>query len=312
MSNTAEEDQVKPEEIKVEQIEVNQVQIEQVETEQKQVEEVQVENQSAENESDEEKKAKAAAKAQIRSLIKELSELFPNAIAVTKEDVKPLMIGVFQSVMQKTDSRYDKLTLRKVFAYYCRSLDYLNATVQQTHRVDLDGNPVQEITEQHKEIARQKIKIVKTIMGGGGKKSAKDIQKQQRAEAHELRVKAQMEAAAIKRAEKAALKAAKQEAEKAENKAAKAAEKAAEKAAKAAEKATVAPKVATKAAPAKPKSDESTPVAVVVKTKKPEAAAPTVIIKKKPEITISSTPAVNAEGETGEPVRKKLSLKSKA
>jgi sRNA-binding protein len=200
------------------------------------------------------------------------------------------MIGALQEIAAIMEKPFNKKGLLLALSDYCTSTEYLQATVDQTHRIDLDGNPVQEILELHKQVAAKKL---------------------------EEREKKRVQQEELKRRQQANIEAAEAKKAAAEKKAAEAAvEKVAKVAKVPTEKVAKVAKVPAAEKEAKPKKVESKPVTVVVKTKKAEPAPTTVVIKTKkievPPVSAPSTTAAATEGETGEPVRKKLSLKSKA
>jgi|GEM_PF-5322330 len=233
---------------------------------------------------------KQAEAALTKKTKRRLIEQFPNAITENTADIKPLMIGVLQEIIAKSEKHLNKKGLSLALTAYCSAPEYLQATIDQTHRIDLDGNPVQEIVEFHKQVATKKL---------------------------EDREKKRVQQEELKRRQQANIEAAEAKKAAAEKKATEAAEKVAKVPA---EKIAKAAKVPAAEKEAKPKKVESKPVTVVVKTKKAEPAPTTVIIKTKkievPPVSALSTTVAGteseSESETGEPVRKKLSLKSKA
>jgi ProP effector len=110
-----------------------------------------------------------------KELIAYLSELFPTCFIATGE-ARPLKIGIFQDLAARLadDTRVSKTVLRSALRQYTSSWRYLHGLRPGMIRVDLDGNPAGELTEEHVEHAKgalkeSKDKIFSSRRKGSGK-----------------------------------------------------------------------------------------------------------------------------------------------
>lgn len=82
-----------------------------------------------------------------RTLLKELEAQFP-----VFRDHLPLAIGINKALFQRLPDLNKKL-LRIALSQHTHSTRYLRATTKAVHRFDLDGNPVEELAEEHRQHA---------------------------------------------------------------------------------------------------------------------------------------------------------------
>ncbi|MBB6055902.1 RNA chaperone ProQ [Tolumonas osonensis] len=94
-----------------------------------------------------------------KELIAYLSELFPACFIATGE-ARPLKIGIFQDLAARLadDPRVSKTVLRSALRQYTSSWRYLHGLRPGVMRVDLDGNPAGELTEEHVTHAKSALK----------------------------------------------------------------------------------------------------------------------------------------------------------
>ena len=94
-----------------------------------------------------------------KELIAYLSELFP-ACFIAAGEARPLKIGVFQDLAARLadDTRVSKTLLRSALRQYTSSWRYLHGLRPGVLRVDLDGNPAGELTEEHVTHAKAALK----------------------------------------------------------------------------------------------------------------------------------------------------------
>lgn len=94
-----------------------------------------------------------------KELIAYLSELFPACFIATGE-ARPLKIGIFQDLATRLadDPRVSKTVLRSALRQYTSSWRYLHGLRPGVMRVDLDGNPAGELTEEHVTHAKNALK----------------------------------------------------------------------------------------------------------------------------------------------------------
>jgi len=82
---------------------------------------------------------------------------FPKAF--TKGRDIPLKTKIEKDIFEKLPegSPITKKVIRDTLSFYAGSRSYLQATIDKTHRVALDGISVEEITESHKEYAKERL-----------------------------------------------------------------------------------------------------------------------------------------------------------
>ena len=100
-------------------------------------------------------------------MVEYLSERFPKAFSSTNP--KPLKVRIhkdleklFEEENIYAEKGWTKMHLRHLLPYYTRNEAYLKATIEQNHRVDLKGNPQEEVTEKNKEYAKGALEHLKT------------------------------------------------------------------------------------------------------------------------------------------------------
>ena len=95
----------------------------------------------------------------VKQILAELSEKFPLCFSQSGE-AKPLKIGIFQDLAQRLSEEdgISKTQIRHALRLYTSSWRYLHGVKAGAIRVDLDGNPAGELTEEHVTHARQALK----------------------------------------------------------------------------------------------------------------------------------------------------------
>ena len=97
-----------------------------------------------------------------RKLIDRLIEAFPAAFAIRHR--KPLKLGVRDDLVpwaEKNDISTSKLS--RAIRHYVSSKTYLKGTLENTHRVDLEGNLAEEVTDENRKYAEGKLKEIAKI-----------------------------------------------------------------------------------------------------------------------------------------------------
>lgn len=79
-----------------------------------------------------------------RALLKILQDLFP-----VFRDCSPLAIGIDKQLLTRLPD-LDRQSLRTALRMHTNSLRYLKTIEKATHRLDLDGNSADEVTEMHR------------------------------------------------------------------------------------------------------------------------------------------------------------------
>lgn len=90
-----------------------------------------------------------------KEVIAYIAECFPKCFTLEGE-AKPLKIGIFQDLAERLneDSKVSKTQLRAALRQYTSSWRYLHGVKLGATRVDLDGNPCEELEEEHVEHAQ--------------------------------------------------------------------------------------------------------------------------------------------------------------
>ncbi len=88
--------------------------------------------------------------------IRQLATAYPQTFFIEGKQRKPLMIGITEKITQAMP-QLDKQQLRKTLMMYCGSYGYLKATLTETHRIDLDGQAVAEISAEDKTSAELRL-----------------------------------------------------------------------------------------------------------------------------------------------------------
>jgi ProP effector len=79
-------------------------------------------------------------------LIMQLAEKHPKCFSVLETRRKPLKIGIHHDL--HATGEYDSRELSNALRYYCCNPKYLLKCSNGVKRVDLDGNPCGEVTQQ--------------------------------------------------------------------------------------------------------------------------------------------------------------------
>ena len=96
------------------------------------------------------------------TIIVELAKRYPKAFFIEPKQRKPLVIGIFKQIIDEVLSlipSVSKKSVRKAMAFYCSDFDYLKALQRETHRIDLNGEPIQEISPKHKNSVEKRINL---------------------------------------------------------------------------------------------------------------------------------------------------------
>lgn len=122
-----------------------------------------------------------------KEVIAYLAELFPNCFSV-KGEAKPLKIGIFQDLAArlKEDEKVSNTLIRSALRQYTSSWRYLHGVKVGASRVDLDGQPTEQIEQEHADHAQQKLKESKEKVFGQQNK-AKAEKRAENASADEKR-----------------------------------------------------------------------------------------------------------------------------
>ena len=97
-------------------------------------------------------------KTDLNKIIEFLAERFPKGFSV-KGEAKPLKVGIFNDIAEQLteDDAVSKTQVRHALRRYTNSWRYLEAVTKGGNRVDLEGNPVEELTAEHISHAEQQL-----------------------------------------------------------------------------------------------------------------------------------------------------------
>lgn len=87
-----------------------------------------------------------------------LIETFP--LAFCEERNKPLAIGIYEQIVKALPD-YSTKRLKKCLKNYCEHKNYIQSIIDETHRIDLTGQPTAEITPEEKTNAEERLVIKK-------------------------------------------------------------------------------------------------------------------------------------------------------
>ncbi|MDB4112236.1 ProQ/FinO family protein [Yoonia sp.] len=90
---------------------------------------------------------------------KDMEALAATFAVVDPNNPKPLAIGSHVEILEQCAAQlgWSKKRIRAVLGYYTASLKYLWATVEATHRINLDGTEGQPITDAERDHAKARI-----------------------------------------------------------------------------------------------------------------------------------------------------------
>lgn len=93
-----------------------------------------------------------------KDIITYLAKKFPQCFSV-EGNAKPLKIGIFEDLANQLaeDEHVSKTRIRTALRNYTNSWRYLHSVKVGTQRVDLDGNPCGEITQEQQQHAEQQL-----------------------------------------------------------------------------------------------------------------------------------------------------------
>ncbi len=83
---------------------------------------------------------------------------YPNVFNAKKP--LPLTKGIAKTLAEQLPENVTKTDLRTAIGWYCRRMGYLQALLEQTHRINLDGETVEEILSDEKKAAKELLKKI--------------------------------------------------------------------------------------------------------------------------------------------------------
>lgn len=115
----------------------------------------------AKKEADEKKAAFALIKQKRQQLLELLIQDFPNCFSL--EDPKPLKQKIhadIQNHFREELSKRQLKDLRGCLHRYTNSKQYHQSMLVASHRIDLNGNPVEEISQEHRDHSKQRLNLL--------------------------------------------------------------------------------------------------------------------------------------------------------
>jgi sRNA-binding protein len=96
-------------------------------------------------------------------LVLKLCERFPKTFRIT--DRKPIKVGIHKDILaiMTGEGILSAFALRQALQWYTRGINYHLAILEQTHRLDLKGNAVEEITPAQKARAALAIETIQSL-----------------------------------------------------------------------------------------------------------------------------------------------------
>jgi ProP effector len=97
------------------------------------------------------------SKVDVRPIIAELAERFPNAFFLFEKRRRPLKIGIFDDILARLDGAIEPGELEVGLSFYCNNWAYLKNCDEGIARVDLDGQPCGAVSAADAEYAKRKL-----------------------------------------------------------------------------------------------------------------------------------------------------------
>ncbi len=101
-------------------------------------------------------------RAQARVLLERLTQTYPAAfLAFGKPQVQPLKLGIHKELQPIVfEWGYDRATLKYALGMYTRQLRYQLALIRCKHRIDLEGESGEEISQANRQTAQEKVDLI--------------------------------------------------------------------------------------------------------------------------------------------------------
>ena len=98
---------------------------------------------------------KSEKKRQIYKVVEILVKKYPKIF--NKKEPKPLKIGILEDIAEDLGEELSKTEIKKGLKYYTSAIQYHQAIMAERYRVNLNGNRVSLISEEHKEFAQKQL-----------------------------------------------------------------------------------------------------------------------------------------------------------
>lgn len=110
-----------------------------------------------------------------------LAELFPACFSATPP--QPLKLRIQADIQQRAPNTFSRKSLSAFLHRHTGSTAYLKALANAPHRVDLDGQPAGEVSDEHRQAAQQEVQRRKALHDerrAAERAAARDAARQQR------------------------------------------------------------------------------------------------------------------------------------
>ena len=108
-----------------------------------------------------EQQEQRAKRQKLFTTVEWLEETFPKCFS--KDAPQPLKLRIEFDVFEliKDNDKFSNVNIRNALGFYTSRLAYQESFLTHTHRVDLDGNAIEELEQKHKDFAAGRIDEIK-------------------------------------------------------------------------------------------------------------------------------------------------------
>ncbi len=92
-----------------------------------------------------------------------LSEMFPKAFPQKGQPLIPLKVGTaddLKAEAQRLEWDLSETAIQRVLSFWCSRPIYLKALERNSHRIDLQGNPAELISQEEKQLAKKRRRLI--------------------------------------------------------------------------------------------------------------------------------------------------------
>ena len=105
----------------------------------------------------EQREARRKSFLQMKTALDWLMDTYP--LCFSKDEPKPLKIRIEKDILANlpSDLSFSRLNIRKAIGYYTHSPKYRQALLVNPDRYDLQGEPVEEVKQEHQQLAQEQL-----------------------------------------------------------------------------------------------------------------------------------------------------------
>jgi ProP effector len=92
-----------------------------------------------------------------QEMLEILMEKFPNTFFRDPEKIKPIQKYIHKKIRRALNNRHSKDEISAALAIYTQQIEYCQKLMEGGQRVDIEGNPCGEVSQQHQEDARARV-----------------------------------------------------------------------------------------------------------------------------------------------------------